>query len=121
MEKITDLFQQVNDVLKQIIDPEVEVNIVDLGLVYELAISEEREIKIKMTLTTPGCPMSQHITGTVTSLLAENFPEYAVEVELVWFPMWDPDMITEEGQAQLNGDFAFAPQKESGSLWDRWF
>jgi metal-sulfur cluster biosynthetic enzyme len=121
MENIPDMFQQVNDVLKKIIDPELGVNIVDLGLVYEISISEHQKIKIRMTLTTPGCPMSQHITGTVTCMLEEHFPEYTAEVELVWLPLWDPEMITVEGQAQLNGDFDFNAQEASGSLWDRWF
>ena len=124
MNNETEVLRQTNELLKQIIDPEIGVNIVDLGLVYELSLSEDKEIKVTMTLTTPGCPMSNTITSNVTQLLTHHLPEYTVKVDLVWFPAWEPEMITEEGQRQLDGGF-FGTKKEeeekSTSLWDRFF
>ena len=95
----------IRETLRQVVDPELDCNIVDLGLVYELSLSEEKEVKVTMTLTTPGCPMSNTITGTVTNLLGRHMLGYTVKVDLVWFPMWEPEMITEEGQRQLDGCF----------------
>jgi metal-sulfur cluster biosynthetic enzyme len=108
--------------LKQVIDPEIGLNIVDLGLVYEVALPEENLIKITMTLTTPGCPMGQTINNSVINILEKHYPDYKIEVELVWFPMWDAAMISETGQAQLNG--GYEPQNRNHdheSLWDRFF
>ena len=112
---------QVHELLKQVIDPEIGLSIVDLGLVYELSLSEDREIKITMTLTTPGCPMSQTITANITNLLNRHLPDYTVNVDLVWFPMWEPEMITEEGQRQLNGSVFGKKPDEPISIWDRLF
>ncbi|MDX5347461.1 MAG: metal-sulfur cluster assembly factor [Hymenobacteraceae bacterium] len=121
MKSEIEVLQQTDALLKQVIDPEIGLNIVDLGLVYKLSVSEEKEIVVTMTLTTPGCPMSQTITATVTNLLETNLPEYKAKVDLVWFPMWDPEMITEEGQKQLNGIIEFKPKEDTGSIWDRFF
>lgn len=122
MDEQTSILSMANDLLKEVIDPEIGINIVDLGLVYELSLSEEKEIKVTMTLTTPGCPMSNTITGTVTNLLGRHLPGYTVKVDLVWFPAWEPEMITEEGQRQLDGGF-FGNKKpeKSGSIWDNLF
>ena len=122
MDEQTSILSMANDLLKDVIDPEIGINIVDLGLVYELSLSEEKEIKVTMTLTTPGCPMSNTITGTVTNLLERHLPGYKVKVDLVWFPMWEPEMITEEGQRQLDGGFFGNKKPESsGSIWDNLF
>ncbi|HSI90095.1 MAG TPA: metal-sulfur cluster assembly factor [Adhaeribacter sp.] len=122
MKTENEILPQVHELLKQIIDPEIGINIVDLGLVYELSLSEDREIKVTMTLTTPGCPMSNTITGNVTNLLTKHLPEYTVKVDLVWFPAWEPEMITEEGQRQLDGGiFGQKPEEKPTSIWDRFF
>ncbi len=117
-----EILNQIHNLLKQIIDPEIGINIVDLGLVYELSLSETQEIKVTMTLTTPGCPMSNTITSNITNLLNRHLPEYPVKVDLVWFPMWEPEMITEEGQRQLDGGFFGKKQDEKPtSIWDKFF
>ena len=123
MDEQTQILSMANDLLKDVIDPEIGINIVDLGLVYELSLSEDKEIKVTMTLTTPGCPMSNTITGNVTQLLNHHLPEYSVKVDLVWFPAWEPEMITEEGQKQLDGGFFGDKKKEEKptSIWDRFF
>ena len=122
MDEQTQILSMANDLLKDVIDPEIGINIVDLGLVYELSLSEDKEIKVTMTLTTPGCPMSNTITGTVTNLLERHLPGYTVKVDLVWFPMWEPEMITEEGQRQLDGGFfGNKKQEKPGSIFDNLF
>jgi len=123
MKNEAEILPQVHELLKYIIDPEIGINIVDLGLVYELSLSEDKEIKVTMTLTTPGCPMSNTITGNVTQLLNHHMPEYSVKVDLVWFPAWEPEMITEEGQRQLDGGFFGNKKQEEKptSIWDRFF
>ena len=95
--------QKVLDILKQVPDPEVEVNIVDLGLVYVVSINDEaKTIEVDMTLSTPGCPVGDSIIQHVQTVLEVNYPGYEVKVNLVWEPQWTPDLITDEGRAQLN-------------------
>ncbi len=95
--------QKVLDVLKQVPDPEVEVNIVDLGLIYLVSKNDDsKTIQVDMTLSTPGCPVGDSILQHVQTVLEVNFQDYKIEVNLVWEPQWSPDLITEEGRAQLN-------------------
>ncbi|WP_162052929.1 metal-sulfur cluster assembly factor [Pontibacter pamirensis] len=96
-----DLGQEVFETLKYIIDPEVGINIVDLGLVYSVSL-EEDQLTVELTLTTSGCPMGSTIVTATEQILLKRFPNLEVKVELVWSPMWSPDMITEEGLQQLN-------------------
>ena len=96
------LGNEVFETLKYIIDPEIGINIVDLGLVYEVGLKDEL-LHVKLTLTTPGCPMSGTITSAAEQILLRRFPQYDVKVELVWSPAWSTEMISEEGMRQLNG------------------
>lgn len=96
-----DLGQEVFETLKYIIDPEVGINIVDLGLVYSVSLEGE-QLTVELTLTTPGCPMGGTIVTAAEQILLKRFPDLDVKVELVWVPMWSTDMITEEGLRQLN-------------------
>ncbi|TPE44073.1 metal-sulfur cluster assembly factor [Pontibacter mangrovi] len=98
-----DFGQEVFETLKYIIDPEVGINIVDLGLVYEVSLSEEGELTVDLTLTTPGCPMSGTIKTATEQILLKRFPSLNVKINLVWSPPWSTDMITEEGMRQLEG------------------
>jgi metal-sulfur cluster biosynthetic enzyme len=95
-----DLVDQVLDTLKYIIDPEVGINIVDLGLVYKVEV-EENKVSIQLTLTTRGCPMSATIEAATQQILKRKSPQLDIQVDLVWWPMWSPEMITEEGRQQL--------------------
>ncbi|MGV3538920.1 MAG: metal-sulfur cluster assembly factor [Rufibacter sp.] len=99
--KAPDTPEQVLEVLKYIIDPEIGINIVDLGLVYKVAV-DEAKVYIELTLTTKGCPMSGTITTATQQILKRKFPTHEIEVELVWWPMWSPEMITDEGRRQLD-------------------
>ena len=94
---------KMTQALKSVIDPEIGINIVDLGLVYQVQMQEEpsKAILVTMTLTTPGCPMSSTITNGVRQILRAYYPEYEPEVELVWEPAWHPGQITEDGRTQM--------------------
>ncbi len=92
------------DAMRQCFDPEIPVNIVDLGLIYDLIIAGDKnrkKIQVKMTLTAPGCGMGPSIANDVeTKISALNGIE-SVEVELVWDPQWDRDMMSEDAKLQL--------------------
>lgn len=89
--------------LHNVLDPEIGLNVVDLGLIYQLDFDEEnKKIICNMTLTTQFCPMGESITDGVTNALQYSFAEYAIEVELTFDPPWGPDMISEEGKKFLN-------------------
>ena len=91
---------QVMNALRTVIDPEIGLNIVDLGLVYDIII-EEAMITVTMTLTTPGCPMHSSITGWVENQVKSLEPGYEVFVNLVWEPAWTPDKMSEEAKQLL--------------------
>jgi metal-sulfur cluster biosynthetic enzyme len=91
---------EVMNALRYVIDPEIGLNIVDLGLVYDIII-EEAMITITMTLTTPGCPMHSSMTGWVENQVKALDPGYEVFVNLVWEPRWTPDMMSDEARQML--------------------
>lgn len=95
-----DIGQEAFETLKYIIDPEIGINIVDLGLVYKVSLEQE-QLTVELTLTTPGCPMSGTIVKAAEQVLSKRFPNLDVAVELVWSPPWSVDMISEEGERQL--------------------
>ncbi|AWO00363.1 FeS assembly SUF system protein SufT [Chitinophaga alhagiae] len=89
--------------LHDVLDPEIGLNVVDLGLIYQLNFEEDsRKIFALMTLTTQFCPMGQSIADGVKNNLSACFPGYDVELELVFDPPWNHEMISEEGQNFLN-------------------
>ncbi|GGB03358.1 metal-sulfur cluster assembly factor [Puia dinghuensis] len=88
--------------LYQVVDPELCVNIIDLGLVYGLDFDDASAVTVTMTLSTPHCPMGESIITGVKNALSGVFPEKIAEVQLVWDPAWNYTMMTEEGRAQLN-------------------
>ncbi len=92
----------INDALRAVIDPELGVNIIDLGLVYKVAVGDDGRITITMTLTTPGCPMHASFAEEIEQTLWTAIPGLTgVDVNLVWEPRWSPMMMSEEGLAQL--------------------
>jgi metal-sulfur cluster biosynthetic enzyme len=88
----------VLETLRQVIDPEIGCNIVDLGLIYSVNISGAR-VSVIMTLTTPGCPMHESISWGVKEALLNLDGVEEAEVDLVWDPPWHPSMMTELGRA----------------------
>jgi|TARA_B100001105_G_C22242534_1_gene378891 metal-sulfur cluster biosynthetic enzyme len=95
--------EQIYEALRDVYDPEIPVNIVDLGLVYGVDI-EESDIKVKMTLTFAGCGMGPYIAQQAEWRIAEIDDVDDVEVDIVFEPPWNPDMISEEGKKELGID-----------------
>lgn len=87
------------ELLKDVTDPELGVNVVDLGLVYGLSVSDDLDVTIDMTLTTPACPLTDQIEFGAQAALADVAK--SVTVNWVWLPPWSLDMITEDGREQL--------------------
>lgn len=88
--------------LKSVVDPELGVNIVDLGLVYEILIGDEGAVTVKMTLTSPACPLGAVIQGQVHQALHKLPWVKTPHVELVWSPRWDPrTMASEDAKMEL--------------------
>ncbi|HXF45118.1 MAG TPA: metal-sulfur cluster assembly factor [Burkholderiaceae bacterium] len=90
------------DALRTVIDPEIGVNVVDLGLVYEIA-GDERGLVVRMTMTSPTCPMAAMIEDDVRSALAPAAGGAPVTVEWVWEPRWDPSMMSGAARLKLLG------------------
>ena len=89
--------------LQDVIDPEIGLNIVDLGLIYQIDFDEAaKEIFMSMTLTTQFCPMGASIKDGAESAIQQAFPDYVIHLKLVFNPRWRADRISEEGQAFLN-------------------
>jgi FeS assembly SUF system protein len=96
-----DLYEAVIDALKEIYDPEIPVNIYDLGLIYDVEITPENHALVKMTLTTPHCPVAESMPGEV-ELRVGSVPGIGhAEVELVWDPPWDPQKMSDEAKLEL--------------------
>ena len=89
--------------LEMVTDPEIGLNVVDLGLIYQIDFDEENfKIFISMTLTTQFCPMGESITGAVKRVIENTFTGMEVQLELTFNPPWNHEMISEEGQLFLN-------------------
>jgi probable FeS assembly SUF system protein SufT len=96
--------EEVWNILQTCYDPEIPVNIVDLGLVYDCTISEEKDgvsVSIQMTLTAPGCGMGPVIADEVKEKILSLHGTKSVEVELVWEPQWNQDMMSDAAKLQL--------------------
>jgi metal-sulfur cluster biosynthetic enzyme len=92
--------EEILMVLRQIHDPELEINIVDLGLIYGIRI-EEGHVEVQMTMTSPGCPMHEIITSAAHYSLQAVKGVESVEIQLVWTPPWSTDLLSPEAKAQL--------------------
>ena len=97
MEITTD---RVTSSLESVIDPELGISVVDLGLIYDIQI-EPGKISIDMTLTTPGCPLAAMIASEVEERLRQTFEGTQIEVNLVWDPPWTPDRLSKSAKRQL--------------------
>ncbi|MBE0439664.1 MAG: SUF system Fe-S cluster assembly protein [Gammaproteobacteria bacterium] len=96
-----ELKDDVIEMLKTIFDPEIPINIYELGLIYDISISDSGNVNINMTLTAPGCPVAQSFPGDIEAKVATVDGVNKVHVELVWDPPWTKDMMTEAAQLQL--------------------
>lgn len=103
LENLSNKEQEILELIKNVIDPEVAINIVDLGLIYEVHYNEnENSIHIVMTLSARGCPVGDTIIHHVKTIIENQYNDFNVEVELVWEPQWKPEFITEAGRSALN-------------------
>lgn len=93
--------EEVTEKLKEVYDPEIGINVVDLGLIYSMEEPEEGTLRIKMTMTTPGCPAHHSISGSVEWAASLAFGVGMVYVDVVWEPPWTPEMMSPEAQTQL--------------------
>lgn len=96
-----ELEARVIEMLRTIYDPEIPVNIYDLGLIYGLDVQESGEVHVRMTLTAPNCPVAQDFPGMVEGALWRVGGVTGVEVELVWEPVWGPENMSEAARLQL--------------------
>ncbi len=95
------LVERVLEAMKTVRDPEIPVNLVDLGLIYELIANKDGIVYIEMTLTTPSCPVAGALPGQVRDAVAEVDGVNDVRVKLVWSPPWDKERMSEEAKLEL--------------------
>ena len=95
------IHKRIKNVCKTIYDPEIPQNIWDLGLIYSIDIDKEKNVEIKMTLTTPSCPVGAEFLNTVQQRVQVIQELKKCNVELVWDPPWDASMMSEEAQTML--------------------
>jgi len=95
------LEQQLISALKEIYDPEIPVDVWELGMIYELKIDDDGNVYVKMTLTTPACPVAGSLPGEVKQKLLSIEGVKDVYVDLVWDPPWNINMMTEEAKLRL--------------------
>jgi FeS assembly SUF system protein len=95
------LGERIIEALKTVYDPEIPVNIYELGLIYKIDVEDDNTVKIEMTLTSPGCPVAGSLPGEVEEKVRAVEGVKDAEVEVVWDPPWNPSMMTEEAQLEL--------------------
>ena len=97
-----DLKEKIIKEIKKIYDPEIPVNIYELGLIYEIKVEKNNHIKVKMTLTTPNCPVAESLPKEVKDSIMQVKEVNDVDLELVWDPPWDKSMMSEAAKLELN-------------------
>ncbi|MEO0891997.1 MAG: SUF system Fe-S cluster assembly protein [Pseudomonadota bacterium] len=95
------LYEQVVEAIRSVYDPEIPVNIYDLGLVYTIGIDEENAVSVIMTLTAPGCPVAGEMPGWVAEAIEPLPGVKQVDVDLTWEPPWGMDMMSDEAKLEL--------------------
>ncbi|TCS10131.1 SUF system Fe-S cluster assembly protein [Caulobacter sp. BK020] len=99
LDRLTD---QLIEKLKTVFDPEIPVDIYELGLIYKVDVSDEKDVAIDMTLTAPGCPVAGEMPGWVKDAVMEIPDIKSCHVDLVFEPPWDPSRMSDEAKLQLN-------------------
>ena len=90
--------------LRQVYDPEIPVNVYDLGLIYEIKVNEEHEVYVQMTLTAPNCPMADYVVEQVKQAVEDVPGVVSAQIDLVWEPIWDKSRMSEEALVELGLD-----------------
>ena len=88
--------------IKKIFDPEIPVNIYELGLIYKIEVNEKKEVNLEMTLTSPNCPVADSLPKMVKKNIEELSEISSVEIKLVWDPPWTKDKMSEAAKLELN-------------------
>ncbi len=95
------LYESVVEACRTVYDPEIPVNIYDLGLIYTIEINPENEVKVIMTLTAPGCPVAGEMPGWMVDAISPVQGVKMVDVEMTWEPQWGMDMMSDEARLEL--------------------
>ena len=101
MDSVKTLDERVVDVLKTCFDPEIPVNIYDLGLIYEVKVNDGNDVFVKMTLTSPACPVAETLPPDVENKIRELPDVNSAKVEITFDPPWDKEMMSEEARLEL--------------------
>tara|TARA_B100001121_G_scaffold205417_1_gene179762 strand:+ start:262 stop:561 length:300 start_codon:yes stop_codon:yes gene_type:complete len=94
--------EKIIEEIKKIYDPELPVNIYELGLIYDITLENDKFVKIKMTLTTPNCPVAESLPNEVKEGAMQVEGIENVDVQLVWDPPWNKDMMSESAKLEMN-------------------
>ena len=97
-----ELKDQIIDEIKKIYDPEIPVNIYELGLIYDIKVENKNTAKVKMTLTSPNCPVAESLPKEVKDSIMQVEGIDKVDLDLVWEPPWDKSMMSESAKLELN-------------------
>lgn len=95
------LYETIVEAIRTVYDPEIPVNIFDLGLIYTIEIDEENAVRVIMTLTAPGCPVAGEMPGWVADVVEPLAGVKQVDVEMTWEPQWGMDMMSDEARLEL--------------------
>ena len=99
---MSDYKNKIIEEVKKIYDPEIPVNIYELGLIYDIKVDEKNNVKVNMTLTTPNCPVAESLPKEVKDSIMELKEVNKVDLDLVWDPPWDKSMMSEAAKLELN-------------------
>ena len=99
---MSDFKNKVMEEVKKIYDPEIPVNIYDLGLIYKIEVDEKNKVKVDMTLTSPNCPVAESLPNEVKENIKKVEGVSDVNLNLVWEPPWDKDKMSEAAKLELN-------------------
>jgi len=100
-QQITEFELETLELLKNVMDPEIEINIVDLGLIYELNFDGDSVIDIDLTFSTPSCPLGETIISNIKETIAQKHPSFSTNVNVVFEPKWSTALVSEEGKRIL--------------------
>ena len=95
------LEQKIISVLESVYDPEIPVNIYELGMIYDIKVKDNADVNITMTLTSPACPVAESLPGEVRQKIVEIEDVNEVNIDLVWEPPWNKDMMSDEAKLNL--------------------
>ena len=104
VEESMNLERDIIRALRQVYDPEIPVNVYDLGLIYEIKVNDEHEVYVQMTLTAPNCPMADYVVQQVKTAVEDVPGVVNAQIDLVWEPEWDKSRMSEEALVELGLD-----------------